>query len=193
MREKSATNTPASGPCRGPVMTSPPEYSSEYSSDTAVTGLVVDASGAPWCHSSDAASTGPLRALSTIDLNDSARHIRREVRHQKHRHLCDLFGSAHPTQACATSHSDLPVCRVDSLGATRPQQRGIDGARRHTVHPNLLGPQLARRGSGPVHQTSLRRRIRSEESIAPPTGRRCGHHNRSTLRLTQRRERRPCQ
>src|SRR6218665_3643873 len=133
MREKSATNTPASGPCRSPVMTSLPEYSS----DAAVTELVVDASGAPWCHSSDAASTGPLRGLPAIDLDDSPRHIRREVSHQNPPPLCSLFGSPHPPQARATSHSDLPVCRVDSLGTTRPQQRGIDGARRHTVHPNL--------------------------------------------------------
>src|SRR6218665_2348704 len=165
MREKSATNTPASGHCRSPVMTSLPEYSS----DEAVTGLVVDASGAPWCHSSGVASTGPLRGLPAIDLNDSARHIRREVRHQKPPHLASLSGSPPPPQAGATSHGDLPVCRVNSLGTTRPQQRGIDGARRHTVHPNLLGPQLARRRPGPLHQTRLRRSICRDESTTMTT------------------------
>src|SRR6218665_1415692 len=108
MREKSATNTPASGPCRSPVMTSLPEYSS----DAAVTELVVDASGAPWCHSSDAASTGPLRGLPAIDLDDSARHIRGEDRHKNPRHLCSLSAGPPPPQARARSHSDLPVCRV---------------------------------------------------------------------------------
>src|SRR6218665_1367352 len=110
MREKSATNTPASGHCRSPVMTSLPEYSS----DEAVTGLVVDASGAPWCHSSRVASTGPLSGLPATAVNDSPRHKRREVRNQKHRHLGYLFGSAPPTQARATSPGDLPVCRVNS-------------------------------------------------------------------------------
>src|SRR6218665_569810 len=117
MREKSATNTPASGHCRSPVMTSLPEYSS----DEAVTGLVVDASGPPWCHSSGVASTWPLRGLPAIALNDTARHIGREGRHQKPPPLCPLLGSAPPTHARAPSHGALPVCRVNSLGTTRPQ------------------------------------------------------------------------